>query len=419
MKNQLMTKRLRIEPMTKEELQRRVAEEPDAGRKAALKRMLPNAQSVGEAAHWRTVWRIALRKTGERVGEAWLLGAPAERTVALSYGIDEARRGQGFACEAVKALCNWAFSRGAYFVAAEAAPNNAASLRTLESCGFRCLGTGGAGERWEKEKPKPNWLAACLCLGLAVGCCLGATFGRAMPGAGVSLGMGLGFAAGVALGAALDKRDRQARQRGGAAEDGELDALFSNQVENVPQAAAAGPAKEKRLSSAARYTPANGQDAAAKTPVPDAAKDGGEKAKAQKAEGSKAAAPKKDGTKEKGTAGATPAPKAAAKAPKPKAPAKDAAAEGEPQKGGAPTKTTDTAAPKAAAKAKAPKDKADKPEKNKAAEPGPAGKAPAKAEAPPKKAVTRDEPKKAVQTKKNEPQQADKTEETQPPASDG
>ena len=154
MKNQLTTKRLRLIPMMQEELKRRVAEEADAGRRTALERMQLGARGPG--AHWHTVWRIELRKTGERVGEAYFLSAPLERTVSLNFSIDEARRGQGYAQEALQALCNWAFSRGAYYVAAEAAPNDAASQRALESCGFRCLGTGQAEDRWEKEKPKSS-----------------------------------------------------------------------------------------------------------------------------------------------------------------------------------------------------------------------------------------------------------------------
>ena len=308
--------------MTPDELGRCMAQESDAHMKAAYGQMLSGAKAAGDRTHWHTAWRIELRKTGERLGGACFQGAPVERTVELAYGIDEAWRGQGYALEAVTALCNWAFSQGVYFITAEAEPNNKASLRVLESGDFRCIGMGEEGERWEKEKPKPNWLAAYLCLGLAVGCLLGAVIGRAMMGAGVSIGMGIGFAVGAVVGAALDKRDRQARQRSAAYMGEEVEKLFSNQGEDAPGTVLAGPLPEKPIHSAApvpeaaEKTPGAKAAKAQETPEAEAPVPDGVKAKPEKGEPLKAGEAKKDTEKEKAAGEKTPTPKTAAKTPK-------------------------------------------------------------------------------------------------------
>lgn len=401
MKNQLKTKHLRLRPMTRDELTDRAANETDASRRAVYQELL-SARAVGDPAHWHTAWRIERRTTGERVGEACLLGEPKRQTAELVYYIDETWRGQGYAHESIKALCDWAFSRGAYFITAEAEPKYSASQRVLGSCGFYCIGMGKAGELWEKEKPKSNWLAACLCLGLAVGCCLGAAVGRAMPGAGVSIGMGVGFAAGVAAGAALDRRDRQARQRGLAFQDEEADRLFSNRAEDISCVAPGKSLKEEPLGGTAGQAPPAEESAVDADPAPDKAADDGvktdpapEDAKIKEsktgAANEKGDAPVKSQTAEADTAGTEPPKGDTAKTEAAK-PEENQAREG----------TAADAQPVAAAA----KQKGDSPKKSPAAAAQPAEDEAIKANTPPKDGIADDEPVKPEEAKEQEPPKA-------------
>ena len=63
----------------------------------------------------------------------------------IGYGILDEFQGQGYATEAVKLALKWAFEHPQVLaVEAESDPDNAASQRVLEKCGF--LATGAIGE---------------------------------------------------------------------------------------------------------------------------------------------------------------------------------------------------------------------------------------------------------------------------------
>lgn len=87
------------------------------------------------------------------VGDACFKGFPACGMPEIGYGILDGYRGQGYATEAVGALCRWALgqphTRG---IEAETAPDNAASRRVLEKLGFVPSGeTGEEGPRWRLQ----------------------------------------------------------------------------------------------------------------------------------------------------------------------------------------------------------------------------------------------------------------------------
>lgn len=204
---ELKTKRLRITPMTDDELAAQAVAEPDERVKLAYAEMLEGCRTNPGERLWYTEWRVDLRETGEPVGGLGFKGPATNGEVEIGYGIDEAHRGKGYATEAAKVLVEWALSQEpVYFVTAETTPDNAASKRVLEKLGFSPTGTNGEeGPRFEKERPATSWMSVYLCLGMSVGLALGTANDN------TGIGMSLGMCLGVALGASLDSADKKRR----------------------------------------------------------------------------------------------------------------------------------------------------------------------------------------------------------------
>ena len=84
-------------------------------------------------------------KDGEHIGDLSFKGLGPDGAVEIGYGISEVYQGNGFAAEAVDAAVKWALRQpGIRCVEAETDPDNRASQRVLEKCGF--LPTGVIGE---------------------------------------------------------------------------------------------------------------------------------------------------------------------------------------------------------------------------------------------------------------------------------
>ncbi len=96
------------------------------------------------------VWTIVERATRTVVGDVGFVGPPDEGgTVEIGYSVVPSRRGRGYAAEAAQALVEWALGQaGVDAVVAGCAPDNAASVRTLERIGF---------ERTERAHGEIRW----------------------------------------------------------------------------------------------------------------------------------------------------------------------------------------------------------------------------------------------------------------------
>ncbi len=99
-------------------------------------------------------WYVVLRGDGAGpapgavrtlIGNAGFMGPPgADGGVEMGYSILEAHQGRGYATESVRALIGWAFEHPAVRrVLARTFPNNPRSIRVLEKCGLRPVGSGG------------------------------------------------------------------------------------------------------------------------------------------------------------------------------------------------------------------------------------------------------------------------------------
>ena len=105
---------------------------------------------------WTHGFAIIERASGATVGACAYKGPPdADGVVEIAYGVEPAYRRRGYAKEAAAALVDYATQAGVRLVRAHTRPENNASARVLESCGFDCLGEvmdpeDGLVWRWER-----------------------------------------------------------------------------------------------------------------------------------------------------------------------------------------------------------------------------------------------------------------------------
>lgn len=154
----LETKRLRLYPASRAQMEAAIAAAPSAELQAAYAEMLEGGLTHPDQWEWYAMWRIE-RKDGALVGDLCFKGLTPAATAEIGYGILEAYQGQGYATEAVQAAAAWALSHPALrAVEAETEPDNAASRRVLAKCGFLPIGeTGAEGPRFAlRRNMKPS-----------------------------------------------------------------------------------------------------------------------------------------------------------------------------------------------------------------------------------------------------------------------
>ena len=137
------TKRLIVYPASREQMESFIASETDAELKKAYTEMLEGCLRDPDRYEWYAMWMIELRD-GTHIGDLCFKGLGANGAAEIGYGILEEFRGQGNATEAVGAAVDWALRQpGVTRVEAETEPDNRASQRVLEKCGFLPTGTVG------------------------------------------------------------------------------------------------------------------------------------------------------------------------------------------------------------------------------------------------------------------------------------
>ena len=207
MRNKRSTRRLRMAPMTDEQLTNLYKAESDPELSQAYLEMLEGCQQHPTQRLWYTAWQISLRD-GTPIGDFCFKGAPIDGEVELGYGLLAPFWGQGYATEAVRAAVDWAFQQQeTWFVSAQTEPHNAASRRVLQKAGFLPDGMGEEGPRFVLEKPASQWMLLYMTLGMGVG----ASFGEAASNIGLTIS--LGMLVGLALGAMLDAQEKAKRAR--------------------------------------------------------------------------------------------------------------------------------------------------------------------------------------------------------------
>lgn len=112
---------------------------------------------------WTLGFSLVHRDSDTVVGSAGFTGPPtADGVVEISYGVDPAHQGRGYATEAAQALTAYAFGSGRVRrVRAHTRPEPNASTRVLAKCGFQRVGevidpNDGLVWRWEKDFEAPG-----------------------------------------------------------------------------------------------------------------------------------------------------------------------------------------------------------------------------------------------------------------------
>ena len=98
------------------------------------------------------VWLVVLRAERVLIGSAGFKGPPGDTgRVDIGYSVLDAYQKRGYATEAVTALIEWAFQDVRVTrIIGETFPHLTPSIRVLEKCGFRFIGTG-VGHEGEPE----------------------------------------------------------------------------------------------------------------------------------------------------------------------------------------------------------------------------------------------------------------------------
>lgn len=153
----LETKRLELEPMSDTDIEQLIEQASDAEMKKAYSEMLDGCRRDVANRIWYAPWKLSLRGDPKYIGDLCFKGPAKHSAVEIGYGIEPAYEGNGYMTEAVKAMTEWAFRQpGVHFVEAETEPDNKASQRILEKCGFVANGHGKEGPRFVLGRPCIN-----------------------------------------------------------------------------------------------------------------------------------------------------------------------------------------------------------------------------------------------------------------------
>lgn len=213
MKNtEVKTKRMVLQPMSEEEIVELIEHTEDEEMRKAYGEMLDGSRQDSENRIWYAPWKMILKDSREMIGDLCFKGPVQEHAVEIGYGISPEYEGKGYMTEAVQAMTQWAFrQKNIIFVEAETDPENKASQRVLEKCGFVPDGTGEEGPRFVCESPVDDWSMIYMCFGMSIGMAIGS--GQNQMVMGMSIGMGLGLCIGMLMTRSAKKEREKLRQK--------------------------------------------------------------------------------------------------------------------------------------------------------------------------------------------------------------
>lgn len=202
------TKRMMIRLMSDEEIENLIEASSLDELRTAYREMLSGCKRDPENRVWYAPWKMTLKKDDTYIGNLSFKGPAKDNVVEIGYGILPDQEGKGYTTEAVQAMTQWAFGNAdVVFVEAEIEPENRASRRILEKCGFVSNGEGQEDPRFVLEKPLTNWMAIYMLFGISIGTALGTSFDS------IGIGLSLGLCFGMSIGAALDSSAKKERKK--------------------------------------------------------------------------------------------------------------------------------------------------------------------------------------------------------------
>ena len=203
----IKTKRMTLQPMSDEETEALMERTDSEELRAAYGEMLDGCRRDPENRIWYAPWKMTLKDSQEYVGDLGFKGPVRNHSVEIGYGVLPEHEGSGYATEALQAMTQWAFGqKDVVFVEAETDPDNKASQRVLEKCGFVPDGTGVEGPRFVLESPLTNWTSIYMLFGISIGMAMGRLQDEMLFG--MTIGMGFG----VSLGALLNSSEKKKRE---------------------------------------------------------------------------------------------------------------------------------------------------------------------------------------------------------------
>ena len=202
------TKRMMIRLMSDEEIENLIEASSLDELRTAYREMLSGCKRDPENRVWYAPWKMTLKKDDTYIGNLSFKGPAKDNVVEIGYGILPDQEGKGYTTEAAQAMTQWAFGNAdVVFVEAEIEPENRASRRILEKCGFVSNGEGQEDPRFVLEKPLTNWMAIYMLFGISIGTALGTSFDS------IGIGLSLGLCFGMSIGAALDSSAKKERKK--------------------------------------------------------------------------------------------------------------------------------------------------------------------------------------------------------------
>ena len=132
------TERMYLYPLSDEEMESVIENEPDLEMKQAYTEMLEGCRKNPDKRIWSAVWNMELKQNpGTIVGDFCFKGLGDDGVVEIGYGLKEEYTHQGYMTEAVRAITEWALSQeNVKQVEAETEEKNIASQNVLFRSGF-------------------------------------------------------------------------------------------------------------------------------------------------------------------------------------------------------------------------------------------------------------------------------------------
>ena len=207
-KREIKTKRIVLQPMTDEEIVILMGHMDSDEMWAAYSEMLDGCRRDPENRVWYTPWKMELRDSRKYIGDLCFKGPANNHAVEIGYGVLPEYEGSGYTTEALRAMTQWAFrQKDIIFVEAETEPENKASQRVLEKCGFLPDGMGKEGPHFVLESPLTNWSMVYMCFGMSIGMAVGTQYGQMV------LGMAIGMSMGLCVGTLISESAKKEREK--------------------------------------------------------------------------------------------------------------------------------------------------------------------------------------------------------------
>jgi len=163
---EIRTAGLNLVLQTPEEVLAQVEAMSPADRAEVSPDWLARIRATAAGDPWSLGFTSIERESASAVGYCAFKGPPFDDgVVEVAYGINPEFRGKGYATEAAQALTEFALASGQVrLVRAHTRPDNSASVRVLEKCGFRLVGQvvdpeDGLVCRWERGREQAEQTA--------------------------------------------------------------------------------------------------------------------------------------------------------------------------------------------------------------------------------------------------------------------